>query len=122
MKRASEKLLLSLLVLILVFLPLQGTMASFVSSSNAVNIDHSLMNMSSDMDMQTAMLSDSCDCVQHDQCEGHDCSSGHCASSFVALFPNAVLQSRLPAVVAQVPADLGKIEQPTSSLFRPPII
>ena len=121
MYRLSEKLLAILLTLLLGLSPFQGAMAGFAASSDQEGGVHQMSDTQGDMVMDIDPATHDCEqCNADDGCNGHSCSSGHCASCVLAVLPVFSHPTNLSATPGLLRADDDFVSQLSSSLFRPP--
>ena len=123
MRRVSEKLLAVLLTLLLGLSPLQSAMAGFASSLDQEGGVHQMANSHDGGMVMAADHVAAHDCEQCNAdagCNGHNCSSGQCASCALALLQVFSHPQNLIAVSVPLRADDGFVSQLSSYLFRPP--
>lgn len=125
MRSLSKKLLTVLLMLLLGFLPLQNAIADIATSSDQGESVHQMKCMhDAEMVMVADQSSNDCDQCNTEpgcaDCTAHACSSGHCASSVLAVL-SAFSYPESHTVISKflLVAD-NVIGKSPSSLFRPP--
>ncbi len=112
MRHQPYKILTYLLVVLLLQVPLQPALGSVDEPVSG----HEQHNGMTQMDAK----SDCTKCKSDPNCNGHDCSSGHC--SFCTYIVTAKIISALSPFHDTGPAIVGEVPVPhfTNSLYRPP--
>ena len=123
MRQSSKKLLAILLALLVGLIPLQSAMAGFADSFGLGDGVHQMADRhdGSQVLVDHVMAQDCEHCKVDAGCSnGQGCSSGHCVSCVLGLFPVLSFPTQQSAASVQFRTDDGFVRQLSSFLFRPP--
>ena len=117
MMHRDKQITAILFSLLLVFLPMQSSIAAVLFSDQPA--EHSMMEM--DHESSISCCEGHADCSTNNTCEANDCSSGHCATCVVA---GILGNSKVPPITSNKKIYFASnyliLSKSLNNLYRPP--